>query len=45
MNPQVGDKRIVDATNDLIDSWEEPEEYRSRFEYFNIFKKYLDISG
>lgn len=33
VNPQVGDKRIVDATNDLIDSWEEPEEYRSRLNW------------
>ena len=30
VNPQVGDKRIVDATNDLIDNFEKAENYSSR---------------
>ena len=29
INPQVGDRRIIDATNLLIDQFEKPENYRS----------------
>lgn len=30
VNPQVGDRRIIEATNDLIDSFEAPENYKPR---------------
>ena len=35
INPQVGDRRIIDATNDLIDSFEKPENHRTKIPWVN----------